>query len=574
MSHGSDTIELISSVRPSPYPLSISDTDTLCVLIDNGKVVNSSGQVMKNIDMVEHQDSKKQMESLWSIIISLPILVSELEKIQDNIENTLEKVSTIYQKINVKLEKSTKKNVKDSSRIVTPIAALSNGNIRTNVGLNFQNNKSQSKNTHIPGVGDNYVLKRSLDKSFSNFNDEHEHSSLMTRSIFSTSFISNQTTADKPDPIHIIKLKLMNKRVTLNVGGERHEVLWKTLEQMPQSRLGMLASATTDGAIRQCVDYYSLVDNEFFFDRHPRSFLSILNFYQLGRLHTVDELCVIAFNDDLDYWKINPLWLEACCQNKFLSREEFIKDEWKKDASLLKKDEEEQWGDGVWARSKQFMWDLFEKPESSLAAKVVSWVSVLFVVISTIAMILNTMEEFSGPPDENGRLTDNPILSMLETICIMWFTLEYILRLTGAPRKCAFLKDFMNIVDLLAILPFFITIVVLEATPEGEDQQEIQNIRQTISVFRIMRVLRIFKLARHSTGLKSIAYTLTNSYKELGLLVLFMSLGVLVFASLIFFAEKDEEDTSFTSIPISFWWAVITMTTVGNIHINIHFFLK
>ena len=114
MSHGSDTIELISSVRPSPYPLSISDTDTLCVLIDNGKVVNSSGQVMKNIDMVEHQDSKKQMESLWSIIISLPILVSELEKIQDNIENTLEKVSTIYQKINVKLEKSTKKNVKDS----------------------------------------------------------------------------------------------------------------------------------------------------------------------------------------------------------------------------------------------------------------------------------------------------------------------------------------------------------------------------------------------------------------------------------------------------------------------------
>merc|ERR1712156_135353 len=172
-------------------------------------------------------------------------------------------------------------------------------------------------------------------------------------------------------------------------------------------------------------------------------------------------------------------------------------------------------------------------------------------------------EEFSGPPDENGRLTDNPILSMLETICIMWFTLEYILRLTGAPRKCAFLKDFMNIVDLLAILPFFITIVVLEATPEGEDQQEIQNIRQTISVFRIMRVLRIFKLARHSTGLKSIAYTLTNSYKELGLLVLFMSLGVLVFASLIFFAEKDEEDTSFTSIPISFWWAVITMTTVG-----------
>ena len=546
MSHGSDTIELISSNRPSPYPL--SDTETLCILIDNGKVVNSSGQVMNKIDSMDPNSSKQQMESLWSLLISLPLIAADLENIQDNIDDTLGKVSSLYKKLNSKLEKSSTKKVRDYSRIITPLAAFSNGNLRMNE-LNPQNDKSQSKNSQKPSVEDNYVLRRSLDKSFSNFNEER--SSLMTRSIFSTSLISNQTTTDKPDPIHIIKSKLMNKRVTLNVGGERHEVLWATLEQMPQSRLGLLANATTDETIRQCVDCYSLVDNEFFFDRHPRSFLSILNFYRLGRLHTVDELCVIAFNDELDYWKINPLWLEACCQDKFLSREEFIKDEWKKDASLLKKGEEEDWGDGVWARSKQFLWDLFEKPESSLAAKVVSWVSVLFVVISTIAMILNTMEEFAGPPDESGKPTENPILSMLETICIMWFTLEYILRFTGAPRKCDFIKDFMNIVDLLAILPFFITIVVLEATPDGEDQEEIQNIRQTISVFRIMRVLRIFKLARHSTGLKSIAYTLTNSYKELGLLVLFMSLGVLVFASLIFFAEKDEEDTSFTSIPIS-----------------------
>ena len=98
MSHGSDTIELISSNRPSPYPL--SDTETLCILIDNGKVVNSSGQVMNKIDSMDPNSSKQQMESLWSLLISLPLIAADLENIQDNIDDTLGKVSSLYKKLN------------------------------------------------------------------------------------------------------------------------------------------------------------------------------------------------------------------------------------------------------------------------------------------------------------------------------------------------------------------------------------------------------------------------------------------------------------------------------------------
>ena len=68
------------------------------------------------------------------------------------------------------------------------------------------------------------------------------------------------------------------------MGGERHDAMWTTLEKKPRSRLGKLALALThEEIIAQC-DSYSLVDNEYFFDIHPRSFRSILNFYRTSKM--------------------------------------------------------------------------------------------------------------------------------------------------------------------------------------------------------------------------------------------------------------------------------------------------
>jgi len=128
------------------------------------------------------------------------------------------------------------------------------------------------------------------------------------------------------------------------------------------------------------------------------------------------------------------------------------------------------------------------------------------------------------------------------------FTVEYILRLAVARDRLGYAVSFYGAIDLVAILPFYLSV--------GIDLRAIR-------VFRLLRLFRVLKLVRYSKAIRRFHIALRIAREEIVLYV-FVTLILLYLSAVgVYFCEHEAQPEVFQSVIHSFWWAIVTLTTVG-----------
>ena len=182
---------------------------------------------------------------------------------------------------------------------------------------------------------------------------------------------------------------------------------------------------------------------------------------------------------------------------------------------------------------------IIENTEST-SGKVFTFTIQTLIIVSLITFSIDTLPDLSPHSKE--------ILSLIEVITISIFTLEYILRLVVSVKRIRFIFSFYGLIDLAAILPFFIV--------SGLDLRAVR-------IFRLLRLVRILKLLKYNQAIERFHRALVIVKEELILFSLVALIMLYVSAIGIYYFEHEVQPEQFKSVFNSLWWAVTTLTTVG-----------
>jgi voltage-gated potassium channel len=205
-----------------------------------------------------------------------------------------------------------------------------------------------------------------------------------------------------------------------------------------------------------------------------------------------------------------------------------------------------------------------EETPTTLGPRIVQFTIMLTIIASITAIIVGTLNVKVNGEVKLLEDAHEGLFFAVEAVCVVIFSAEYLLRLwscTVDPRFAAplagrlrFATTAMALVDLLAILPFYLQVTGLISPMGG---------LLVVRALRLLRVFRIFKLGRYSVAVRTLSNVFYMKKAELGVALFGIVILLVLASTIIFFAEHDAQPEKYTSIPASMWWAIVTLTTVG-----------
>ncbi|MEX2673146.1 MAG: ion transporter [Phycisphaeraceae bacterium] len=182
--------------------------------------------------------------------------------------------------------------------------------------------------------------------------------------------------------------------------------------------------------------------------------------------------------------------------------------------------------------------------------RIVNGLLIGLIVANVISLMLESMAGVRAQFGETIRVFD--------AVSVVIFTVEWLLRVwssTASPRyvgaagRVRFAMTPMALIDLLAILPFWLPMVGLDL--------------RVLRILRLFRLFRILKLARYSQALQTFGRVVTRKREELITLLMVLGVLLLIASSLMYYVEHEAQPEAFSSIPATMWWGIATLTTVG-----------
>lgn len=167
---------------------------------------------------------------------------------------------------------------------------------------------------------------------------------------------------------------------------------------------------------------------------------------------------------------------------------------------------------------------------------------IIAIILSIVTVMFDSVAEIRA---EHGQT-----LTIIEWFFTLLFSIEYLLRIVSLRQPARYARSFYGIVDLISVLPTYLSLLV-------PGSQYLMIIR----VLRLLRIFRILKLAQYLNEAEILLKAMRASLRKISIFLFVMLSLVLIFGSLLYIIEGDEG--GFTSIGISCYWAITTLTTVG-----------